>query len=201
MGGKLNTDIEVIRERIFELLDASPYRVSSEILHLLEQYWERTEVDFGTKMEPWKAGRMFEIQWSPPILKFRIERHPSEWTRVQRWMYDFNSSEATLLSEWAPPLNPNYTTEQVHNDAEQIVNAVLQGKPHPSVQRKGRYCIIWMGRLPQTKPVPCQLPMRTARGRQRRLKLAIAKLVEMRGEFERVPDQESTGSLVYKLKN
>jgi hypothetical protein len=55
-----------------------------------------------------------------------------------------------------------------------------------------------MGRLPQTKPESNQLPQRTARGRQSRLKIAVAGLMQMQRDFERVPKEESTGSLVYK---
>lgn len=195
-----NADTEILRERIFALLNAAPHDASPELLNLLAQYWQKLEVYFGTKMEPWKAGRICEIEWNPPLLEFRIERHPGAWDRVQRWRYDFNSNEARRVSEWTPPQNPSYTKEQVRKDAKQIVNAMLQGEPHPCIERKGEYHRIWMGRLPQTKPVPNDLPQRTAKGRQARLKVEVARQMESHPEFEGVPEEESTGSLVYKRK-
>ncbi len=88
----------------------------------------------------------------------------------------------------------------MRKDAKQIVNAMLQGEPHPCIETKGDYYRIWMGRLPQTKPVPNDLPQRTAKGRQARLKVEVARQMESHPEFEGVPEEESTGSLVYKRK-
>ncbi len=143
-----NTNAEILRERIFTLLNAAPDDASPELLGLHAQYWQKMEVYFGTKMEAWKAERMFEIDWKPPLLEFRIERHPGAWNRVQRWRYDFDSNEATPVSEWTPPVNPNYTKEQVCKDAKRIIDAMLQGESHPCIERKGKYHRIWMGRLP-----------------------------------------------------
>jgi len=151
-------------------------------------------------MEPWKAGRIFEIDWDPPLLQFRIERHPGPWDRVQRWVYDFDSNEATRLSEWSPPQNPPYSKEQVNRDAKQIVGALLEDKSHSCIEKKGNDYKIWMGRLPHTKPKLYDLPQRTAKGRQSRLKTEVAKLMEMQEDFERVREGESTGSLVYRRK-
>jgi len=145
---KPNAEAGILREHIFALLDAAPHHASPELLDLLAQYWQKMEVYFGTKMEVWKAERIFEIDWSPPLLEFRIERHPGAWDRVQRWRYDFNSNEATRVSEWTPPQNSPYTKKQAHEDAKQIVSAILQGKPHPCVERKEECDRVWMGRLP-----------------------------------------------------
>ena len=131
-------------------------------------------------------------------MEFRIERHPSAWNRIQRWEYDFDSDEATLVSEWSPPENPRYAKQQVHEDAQQIVNALVSCKSHPCLEKKEEYYRIWVGRLPQTKPVAYQLPQRTAKGRQARLKAQLAQLMEKHPEFVRATDKETTGSLVYR---
>lgn len=195
-----NADTEMLRKSIITLLNAAPHDASPALLNLLGQYWHKLEVYFDTKMEPSKVGRICEIEWNPPLLEFRIERHPGAWDRVQRWIYDFNSNEARRVSEWTLPQNPSYTKEQVRKDAKQIVNAMLQGEPNPCIERKGEYHRLWMGRLPQTKSVSNDLPLRTARGRQARLKVEVARQMESHPEFEGVPEEESTGSLVYKRK-
>jgi hypothetical protein len=191
-------ETSTIRARIEELLNAGAREESEELLSLLESYWSLVSTEFGTKMEPSKTMRIFDISWTPPVLEFRIERHPGAWNRVQRWTYDFNLNEASLASEWSPPENPRYTKKQVHEDAQRIVDALLTGAPHSCVQNKGHYYHVWMGRLPATKPLPYQLPMRTAKGRQARLKDEVANLMKVHPEFVRVAGKETTGSLVYK---
>ena len=128
----------------------------------------------------------------------RNQRHPSTWDRIQRWSYDFTTNEASWLSEWSPPENPRYTKQQVHEDARQIVHALLEGSPHTCIERKGGQYRVWLGRLRQTRPVPCRLPQRTAKGRRARLKWEVAKLMEAHAGFQRVADAESTGSLGYR---
>lgn len=192
------TKVKALREPIIELLNKGAREDSPELLSLLAEYWEAMRTEFGTKMEPWKAKRIYDIQWNAPVLEFRIERHPGPWDRVQRWSYDFSSDEAALRSEWSPPQNPRYTRKQLMEDARQIVDALLTGNSHPCLQTKGAYYYIRMGRLPQTRPLPYQLPHRTAKGRQARLRAEVARLMETHTEFARVADKETTGSLVYR---
>lgn len=198
MVARDKNETTVVRAHIEELLNAGAREESEELLSLLEKYWWLMDTEFGTKMRPSKANRIFDISWGPPVLEFRIERHPGAWNRIQRWRYDFTSNEVTLVTEWSPPENPRYTKQQVHEDAQRIVDALLTGAPHPCVQNKGHYQYIWMGRLPETKPLPHLLPMRTAKGRQARLKAEVAELLERHPEFGRVADEETTGSLVYR---
>jgi len=127
---------EALRKRIIELLNSGAREQSLELLNGLSQYWAIMGTEFDTKMEPWKAPRIYDISWELPFLEFRIERHPSAWNRVQRWKYDFNSNEVTMISEWSPPENPRYTKQQVQKDAQQIVDALLKGESHPCLQRK-----------------------------------------------------------------
>ncbi len=195
------TNIRILQERIVALLDAGVGEESAELVELLAKYWAASETEFGTKMEAWKAKRIVDIHWTSPVLEFRIERHPSAWNRVQRWAYDFDSNQATRMSEWSPPLNEPYTKRHANKDAKQIVSALLEGSPHPCIEKTGDYYRIWMGRLPQTKPIPYDLPQRTAKGRQSRLKTEIAKLIEMQEYLERVHKEEGTGSLVYRRRS
>lgn len=192
--------IKNLRSRIFELLNANPSEASEELLDLLREYWEKKQTHFDTKMAQWKAQRIYDIHWKQPVLEFRIERHPGPWDRVQRWIYDFDSNEATRLSEWSPPQNSPYSKEQVNRDAKQIIGALLEDKSHSCIEKKGNDYKIWMGRLPHTKPKLYDLPQRTAKGRQSRLKTEVAKLMEMQEDFERVHEEERTGSLVYRRK-
>ena len=198
MDKKLEAEAKVLYRRIIELLDPSGVEESPELLNCLSQYWALMSTEFDTKMEPWKAQRIYDISWEPPVLEFRIERHPAAWNRVQRWEYNFSSNKAISVSEWSPPENPRYTRQQVQTDAQQIVDAILRDELHPCLQRKGHFYYVWMGRLPQTKPIAYLLPRRTAKGRQGRLKAEIASVMQAHSGFARQTDKETSGSLVYR---
>ena len=129
---------------------------------------------------------------------FTIERHPGPWERIQRWAYDFDTNETTVVSERSPRHNEPYTAREVAQDARQIVEHIISGRTHPCVREENGLIRVWLGRLTSTKPVPYQLPQRTAQGRQARLKAEVARLMEGRSDFERVAGQETRGSLCYR---
>ena len=190
--------LETLRDRIHSLLDRHPLEPSTELLDLLGEWWAVQRTEFGTKMEAWKALRIKDLSWDPPVFEFTIERHPGAWEREQRWAYDFDTNEAELLFEWSLRKNERYTAQQAAQDAEQIVKHIVEGSAHPCVQPDGGLIRIRLARLPSTRPVPYVLPRRTAQGRQTRLKAEVARLMEGRSDFERVAGQETRGSLCYR---
>lgn len=191
-------DLSALRKRIYSLLASSLSYPSWELLKALRDWWTAMGTEFGTKMGAWKAGRIDEIDWWPPLLTFTITRHPGAWERRQRWTYDFDSNRASVVSEWGLRQNAAYTTKQATEDAKEIVKALTSGRSHPCLQRKGDHVTIWLGRLPDTKPVPYVLPHRTAKGRQARLKKIIAEALSTRPQYQRDLAVETTDSLVYR---
>ena len=165
---------------------------------MLEHWWTIQRTKFGSKMEAWKAQRIEELSWDPPVLEFTIERHPGPWERIQRWRYDFDTNKAECISERSPRKNEPYTAQQVSRDARRMVRHIISGSTHRCVREKNGLVQIRLARLPSTKPVPYQLPQRTAQGRQARLKAEVARLIEGRSDFEGVAGQETRGSLCYR---
>lgn len=43
--------VEILSQRILQLLDAKPHNVSEELCDLLNEYREIKQIEFGTKME------------------------------------------------------------------------------------------------------------------------------------------------------
>jgi len=166
---------------------------------LIEEYWEARHVQFDTKMAPHKAGRIEESVWNPPVLEFRITRHPGPWFRRQRWSFNFETDQVTLNGEWGERQNQSYTKAQRSADAEAIVKAMTQRQPHPAIRYQGATITVYLGRLPATRPEAYVLPKRTAAGRQQALKEAVAGLVAVERGFERVSDREGRSTLVFQL--
>ena len=190
--------LETLRDRIHSLLDRHPLEPSTELLDLLGEWWAVQRTEFGTKMEAWKALRIKDLSWDPPVFEFTIERHPGAWERIQRWTYSFDTNKTALVSERSPRHNEPYTAQQVARDARQIVKHIIRGGTHPSVREKNGLVQIRLGQLPPTKPVPYELPKRTAQGRQARLKAEVVRLMERQAGLQRVVEKETRGSLRYR---
>lgn len=191
---------QTLKKQIYSILERPDPGADPELRGLLKQWWSANGVEFGTKMEAWKADRIERLEWRPPVLRFSITRHPGAWDRVQRWEYDFAANEARRSWEGGVRQNESYTKKQAAEDARQILEALLRGAKHPCIQQKGDQRVVWLGRLEATKPRAYELPQRTAKGRQARLKEEIVSLMAAHSEFERLPPGESRGSLVYKAK-
>ncbi|MBI4498027.1 MAG: hypothetical protein HY689_09030 [Chloroflexi bacterium] len=187
-----------LRHQILARLTPGPFMPDANLLALLEAYWDARGVAFGTKMAPYKAGRIEEAWWNPPVLEFRITRHPSPWFRKQKWSYNFETDRATLAGEWGERKNQPYTRDQRRADAEAIAGAVREGQPHPAVRYQGDIVTIDLARLPATRPQAYVLPKRTAQGRQQALKAEVDGFLAAEHGFARLPDRERRATLVYR---
>jgi len=194
-------DRNEIKSALYGLLEEHPDLATPEVLELLEEWWTAARTRFRSKMEPRKARRISKLRWEEPLLSFSIERHPSSWARIQRWVYDFETNEARLLGDRGVIKNKRYTAMDVQRDAKRLVKALVFGGRHPCVSEKSGKITIWVTRHPKTKAVSGRLPQRTARGRQLRLKQAVADLMRRRYQYKRAKESESKGSLIYLLKS
>ncbi len=184
------------REHLHSVLGQST-APSGEVLHLLQDWWLSHGTTFKTKMSPAKAPRIENLVWQSPVLEFTITRHPG-WNRIQRWSYDFTANRATLVREQGEIRNGRYSADDVDNDAAVIVEALLHGQAHPCVRRADGLVTVALSKLAVTHAVPYQLPVRTAKGRQERLKGRVAELVQAHPKYHRIPLVESWSTLVYR---
>ena len=79
-----------------------------------------------------------------------------------------------------------------------MIRAMVENESHPCLEMREGLIRFRMGRLPTTKRA--LLPLRTAEGRQQRLKSALAQLMAGHNDFEMVPEKETTGSLVFRCR-
>ena len=186
-----------IKVELYARLAEEPDVASPEVLSLLEEWWLQARTQFRSKMEYWKAPRISKISWERPCLSFSIIRHPSSWDRIQRWVYDFDTNEARLLGDNGVIKNRRYEKVHVDRDARRLVKALVFKNRHPCVSEKSGKITVWVTRHRNTMAISGQLPQRTARGRQLRLKEAVIDLMKRQRRFRRIREGESKGSLIY----
>lgn len=188
-----NSGVAYVHEiRYGEKAHNGPFRrkgSTEDVLALLVEYLEEKETYFETKMEPWKISRVDEIEWKRPVLYFGLIRHPGGLRR-QRWAYDLDTDEATLISEGPIPLSKPY---KALKDAQAIVEAIVGGVEHPCVTRRGDLFIINPRKIPELMNAPKQ----TVEGRVKRLKFRIRDLIKSHPEFE---ETRYRNMLAYRMK-
>ena len=189
-----------MKAELYARLAEEPDIASPEVLQLLEEWWLDVRTQFRSKMEYWKARRISKISWDRPRLSFSIVRHPSSWDRIQRWVYDFDTNEARLLSDNGVIKNKRYEKVHVDRDAKKLVKALVFKYRHPCVSEKSGKITVWVTRHRNTMAISGRLPQRTARGRQLRLKEAVIDLMKRQRRFRRIREGESKGSLIYLAK-
>jgi hypothetical protein len=176
-----------MKKRIMDLLDGGN---TQEALCLLADYMEQKGFVFETKMEPWKITRADEVRWERPLLYIGLIRHPGGLRR-QRWVYDFDNDEMTLISEGPIPLSRPYKAQE---DAIAIVKAIITDSNHPCIIKKGDLFVINPRKIPELVSAPKQ----TVEGRVRRLKSCIRDSMKAHSEFE---EASYRNMLAYRKKD
>lgn len=180
-------ELDKMKKRIMDRIDKEG--VTGNVLRLIEEYWRKMEMEFETKMEPWKIARADRFKWERPILYFSLIRHPGGLRR-QKWMYDFDKDIAVLISEGPIPQSKPY---KALKDAQVIVDAIRQGIDHPCISRKGDLLVINPRKIPELTDAPLQ----TEEGRVKRLKSHIRELMKDYPEFE---ETKYRNMLAYKIQ-
>lgn len=105
----------------------------AEIDRFLASCWDRFEGSREGGMEGRKLlGRMENIQWHPPILSFRIERHGgtasgSTKGELQHWQVDLDQKTASLVKSGHRQLKPMAKRISIQTIADEIVGQILAG--------------------------------------------------------------------------
>ena len=154
-----------IKVKLYAQLTEVPDVASPEVLQLLEEWWLEARTQFRSKMEHWKARRISKISWERPRLSFSIVRHSSSWDRIQRWVYDFDTNEARLLSDNGVIKNRRYEKAHVDRDAKRLVKALVFNGRHSCLSEKSGKITIWFTRHRNAMEISRGVPQRTARGR------------------------------------
>lgn len=154
-----------MKERIRTLLDRDG--ATAKVLSLFQEYLEKKDTQFETKMEPWKIDRVDRADWKPPVLYFSLIRHPGGLRR-QTWAYDFDKDTVTLYPEGPNPQSKPY---KANEDALAIVSAITENKDHSSVLVRDDLFIVNPRKISEMQ----NAPMQTVEGRVKRLKSLIKR--------------------------
>ena len=139
--------------------------------HLLAGVWHTLSGDDGGMAGRKLIGRMERVEWQPPILSFRVERHGgtvlgSTRGEMQHWTVDLDRKTATVNQIRHRQLSPMASRVDVKPIADEITGLVLGGVIDD------RLC--WLGdgrvRIEMSKIFP-ELSgyKQTVQGRRRRL--------------------------------
>jgi hypothetical protein len=127
---------ETMPQDLTALLDGirpGPVSDTTKFERLLAACWNDLDADHGG-MEGYKLlGRMEEVEWKPPLLSFRIERHGgtvmgSSRAEVQHWEVDLEKKTATLAKTGHRQLRPMAKRIYIKPLVGQILAAVRSGK-------------------------------------------------------------------------
>lgn len=154
---------------------------TARIEDLLAAAWDQLQGDCGGMQGYKLRGRMEDVQWSPPILSFVIERHGgtvlgSGYAELQSWAVDVNSGRATLddrpRKRWVG--GPRNSPLKVAPIAAEIAELIKSGKSDPRLKWKSADEVrILIGEV-----IPADCPNQTLVGRRMRFKKALQEALD-----------------------
>lgn len=172
-------ELKKLREALAE---AEPGPVDVE--RVLADAWHLLSGGFDGGMEPRKLlRRTFSMEWEPPVLRFKIERHGaivaggSGYAEIQSWAVDVDEESARITGtkrRRVRPMQPALDTDALAAElAEKIVSRSEDDRLRWS-SRTGRVQIRMAEALPRAVK-------RTTEGRRKRLNAALKELLEPQG--------------------
>ena len=165
-------------ERLREYLKQIPegaIKETAELEKLLAESWDDLTGDDGG-MKPWKLiERMGKVTWSPPMIRFVIERHGatqlgSSRAELQHWTIDVDNMTANVSVGGYRQVWPRQAALDVNPIAEKVVQRILkrQGCAYLKWSARGRAQVLIGKILPDDSAAK-----ETLIGRRARLSLAI----------------------------
>jgi hypothetical protein len=164
-------------------LEPGPLPDSGWLETLLAPSWEELEGSPDGGMEGSKLfGRMESVEWSPPFLTFKIERHGgaslgSSRAELQHWAVDISKRMASLGGTSHRQLRPS----QRRLDVAPLANAVARS----ILARQGDAYLKWFpdGHVLVSigKVIPAGGPKQTVAGRRKRFHTALDAILKTNG--------------------
>ena len=156
-------------------LEPGPVEEHSHLERLLAEVWNDLRCDYGGMAGDKLVGRMEDLQWNPPLLTFRIERHGgtilgSTRAEVQRWAVDLNRQTATCEHAGHRQLSPMAQRVDCGSLAGEIAGKIGSGEADDRLR--------WLGdgrvRVEVGRIFPAHTGYKqTVQGRRRRLREAL----------------------------
>ena len=105
--------------------------VGADIISVLRRVWHLLEGANAHAMTSDKLERIEGQKWSDPIVTFRIERHGSPATQIQRWK--INLADATAVCTSEKPLHPRTPRPRLdeYEVAQELARSIRAGADDP----------------------------------------------------------------------
>jgi hypothetical protein len=160
-----------------------PLKMTSDVEHLLAEVWGDLGSDDGGMAGSKLIGRMEQVEWQPPILSFRIERHGgavlgSTRAEMQHWSVDLDSRMATFERTGHRQLSPTASRVDIARTAAEIVELIVGGVIDDRLRwlGDGRVRVLMGNIFPQGSGFK-----QTVQGRRKRLSEALIEVLAPRG--------------------
>jgi hypothetical protein len=164
-------------------IPAGPVSDVSKIERLLAACWGELDGDHGGMTGRKLLNRMEDVDWTPPKLRFAIERHGgtvhgSTRADVQYWSIDVEENTATLVGKGIRQVRPRQRPLNVDPIAEEIAKLIVAAKEDERLTWVRRNRVrVHIGRiLPEFSAVK-----QTLANRRKRFWEALDEKLEMQG--------------------
>jgi len=124
-------------------LPPGPIPEDTKLDKALAACWDRLKGNAEGGMESYKlVGRMENVQWQSPILKFSIERHGgttkgSTRAELQHWEVNLDEQTASIVKEGHRQLQTMAPRVSVEAIAKEIAGLILSGRDDDRILRLG----------------------------------------------------------------
>ncbi len=157
---------------------------AGQLSQLLSEAWP----DFSGSDEEstWPSkivGRMEEVKWTPPVLKFAIERHGgtamgSTRASLHDWTIDVEQRTALMENTRYRQLQRRNPPLHVKPLAKDIADLIINGRNHPALQWSDNRREVY---LQVGEVIPADCPAQTLTGRRKRFKDELIRCLASAG--------------------
>lgn len=172
---------------VLETLEPGELSNLSELDRLLADCWGEFDGSHDGGMEGYKLlGRMEQVRWKPPILRFVVERHGgrvmgSTRAELQHWEIDIEKWTARIVRSGHRQLEPMAPRLSVKAIADEIVQHIVEGIEDDRIKQldDGRVKVLGSKIFPTGSGF-----QRTVSGRRKRLNEHVAEQLSKHGWVE-----------------
>ena len=154
---------------------------TSRVEGFLAEHWDQLVKDFDGGMQGFKVvDRTEKMEWQPPVLSFKIERHGrtvlgSSRAELQHWQLDTADCVATFNGDSYRQKRPKNLILDIESIAREIAPLILERREDDRLQwtSSGKVRILWKRILGGQS-----VPKETLEGWRKRLRKAVLRLIE-----------------------
>ena len=157
---------------------------TSRVEGFLAEHWNQLVKVVDGGMQGFKVvGRTEKMEWQPPVLSFKIERHGgtaqgSSRAELQHWQLDTADCVATFNGDSYRQKRPKNPILDIESIAREIAQLILEPREDDKLQwiSSSKVKILWASILGGQ-----YVPRATLEGRRKRLRKAVLRLIEPQG--------------------